>query len=63
MSRSERKAERLAFDRAQEARRAQYERNAAKLREPQRSQIRSAKKRGLKKLVTATWGWRAGRSR
>ena len=63
MSRAKRKAARIAFARAQSARQAQYERNADKLREPQRSQIRSAKKRGLKKFVTESWGWRAGRAR
>jgi hypothetical protein len=61
MSRAKRKASREAFVRAQSARLAQYERSAEKLREPMRSQIKSAKKRGLKKFVGANFGWRAGR--
>lgn len=62
MSRAKRKAERSAFDRAQAARQVAHTRAMAKLGYVERAQIRSAKKRGLKKFVGANFGWRAGRS-
>ena len=61
MSRAKRKAARVAFDRAQAARIAAHKRAMAKLGYAERAQIRSAKKRGLKRLVCANFGWRAGR--